>query len=340
MHGDILGRKRDRGIHAVAELLKALPRQPRDEVAVDRKPVGPCKPERRDDVRRRVLPADARERRIRKALRVDTDARHAVALADFQLLCGKHVGTPRLHRVFAAVLAQRRDRREHAPELLRLQHEGRSAADIDGAQIPDEGRAGGKLFFQRGEVICKVFARRRNGCGDEGAVLALGRTKGQGDEQIATCVPPLVNALLPIDDTRNERSIFRRDAHPLKERRKGTPRLQLRIGKAGGTDARQRAPRKRDARHRRERIVESKLCIPFYKALVVQFVRPGRFVPRGERPPVHRDGVCKRAALIGDRVQNLHVLGARKQAHDVHELGMQKVKIGRQHRTYPLLRRS
>ena len=247
VHGNVLRRVRDRRVDARAEFLHALPRQPRDEVAVDGEWIVPCHFKGAVKIFRRVLSADRRKRLIGKALRVDTDACDAVLRADIQLLAGENVGPTRLYRVFTAVRPKRRDRRQHARKLLRLQGEGRPAADIDGAEIPDERRARDKLPPERGEIVGQILARRSDGRGDEGAVTALGGTEGERNKEVAVSGALLVDPPLSFDDAAHERNVFFGDAHSFKERLEGTPRFQLGIGKAGRTDARERAPRQRDA---------------------------------------------------------------------------------------------
>ena len=120
MHGDILGRERDRAVHARTELRRALPRQPRDEVEVDIEPVSARQFISAVNVRGGVPPADARERRVAKALRIDADARHAELPQEIELALRKDVRSARLDGVFRTRGDKRRERFQDARELRLL----------------------------------------------------------------------------------------------------------------------------------------------------------------------------------------------------------------------------
>ena len=244
MHGDVVGRESDGRIDAAAKFFEALPREARDEVAVGDKAEGAGKFERFPHLFRRVLPADRFERAVGKRLRVDADARDAIFLAEGELLFGEHVGAPRLHRVFAAVGAERLHRFQHGAELLRLQGKGGAAADIDGAKVLPQPLGALEFALHGVEIGGDVLPRLVDGRGDEGTVDAARRAEGQRDVEIAVALFALKDALLRPDDAGDKFDVVLPDVHLVKERQKIAPLFELPARKAGGTDARQRAPGK------------------------------------------------------------------------------------------------
>ena len=244
MHGDVVGRESDGRIDAAAKFFEALPREARDEVAVGDKAEGAGKFERLPHLFRRVLPADRFERAVGKRLRVDADARDAIFLAEGELLFGEHVGAPRLHRVFAAVGAERLHRFQHGAKLLRLQGKGGAAADIDGAKVLPQPLGAFEFALHGVEIGGDVLPRLVDGRGDEGAIDAARRAEGQRDVEIAVALLALKDALLRPDDAGDEFDVVFPDVHLMKERQKIAPPFELPARKAGGTDARQRAPGK------------------------------------------------------------------------------------------------
>ena len=255
MHGDVVGRESDGRIDAAAKFFKALPREARDEVAVGDKAEGAGKFERLPHLFRRVLPADRFERAVGKRLRVDADARDAIFLAEGELLFGEHVGAPRLHRVFAAVGAERLHRFQHGAKLLRLQGKGGAAADIDGAKVLPQPLGALEFALHGVEIGGDVLPRLVDGRGDEGAIDAARRAEGQRDVEIAVALLAFVDALLRLDDAGDEFDVVLPDVHLVKERQEIAPLFELPAREAGGTDARQRAPGKMPREVRGEGIV-------------------------------------------------------------------------------------
>ena len=145
-----------------------------------------------------------------------------------------------------------------------------------------------------------------------------------------------IDVLLPRDDLPREDNVVLSDAHFAKERLERPARLQFLIGEAGGTDARQRAPRQRHARRRGERAVQGEFRVPLDEALEVQFVLPGSPVLLQREIAADAHGIDEAPARIADGMRDVQRFGALEEAHDVHEFGDEHGKIGRQHRTHPL----
>ena len=320
MDGDVVGSEGDRRVDTRAKVADRLPRQPRDEVEVDRKRIAARHFIRAVHIRRRVPAADAHERVVAEGLRVDTDARDAVVAQQIQLLFGEHVGAARLDGVFDA-RGKGRGRVEHAAQLCGFEHERRAAADVDAVQFAEQPAAGGDLPFQRVQIGVDVLARLADVGRDERAIFAFGRAERDADIKIGGALFARVDPLLRAQNVRDQRDVRGGNAAFFKQRPKVPARGGLRVRQLGRADARQRAPGHGAARLLTEGPIQRDLGKALGVAAKFELARIGHPLLVKVGAAARLDLVQKAVALRTEGVPDVRQF-LPEQAEDVHQFGI------------------
>ena len=155
-----------------------------------------------------------------------------------------------------------------------IEHERSAAAYINAAQIINKRLYRIQFFYNAVYVFSDEFTGVFYGCGNERAVVAFARAKGQTHVQILSAL--FIKTFLHFENFLHERGVFGRNASIGKQFFKIPAVGNFVVGELSRTYSRQRAPRQRLTFSRRNYFVKSKLagtlCKTLENELVVRLV--------------------------------------------------------------------